>query len=233
LAQAGGVENVVFIHGLYADGSCWSEVIARLKGAGKRVTSVQNPLRTFAGDVATAKYVLAMQQAPTVLVAHSYGGMVATVAGISDNVAALVYVAARAPDAGEDYPALAKRFPTPPASSGLVVSGELEQLSEAAFLNDFANGVDPVKARDLYAVQAPNSVSLPTSARTTVAAWRSKPSWYAVSKQDRTINPDLERFMAKRMNATTIEVDAGHLSLVSHAQEITNLILRALLHRVG
>jgi pimeloyl-ACP methyl ester carboxylesterase len=174
-----------------------------------------------------------MQQAPTVLVAHSYGGMVATEAGIPTTSRRSCTLRLKLPTAGEDYPALAKRFPTPPASSGLVVSGELEQLSEVAFLNDFANGVEPVKARDLYAVQAPNSVSLPTSARTTVAAWRSKPSWYAVSKQDRTINPDLERFMAKRMNATTIEVDTGHLSLVSHPEEITNLILQASLHRVG
>jgi pimeloyl-ACP methyl ester carboxylesterase len=219
--------NVVLVHGLYADGSSWSDVIVPLQAAGMRVTAVQNPLTSFADDVAATRRALAMQEGPTVLAAHSYGGMVATEAGVDPKVSALVYVAARAPDAGEDYAALAKRFPTPPASAGLVKSGDFLLLNEDAFLSDFANGVNPVKARELYAVQAPNVATLSSTAKTTVAAWRSKPSWYAVSKQDRTINPDLERYMAKRMNATTIELDAGHLSLVSHPQQITNLILTA------
>ncbi|MGA8533691.1 MAG: alpha/beta fold hydrolase, partial [Candidatus Tumulicola sp.] len=112
-------------------------------------------------------------------------------------------------------------------SKGLVKNGDYLILSEEAFLNDFANGVEPIKARQLYAVQQPNVATLSPNARTTLAAWRSKPSWYAISKQDRTINPDLERFMAKRMNATTIEIDAGHLSLVSHVPEVSNLVLQA------
>jgi pimeloyl-ACP methyl ester carboxylesterase len=221
------VKNVVMVHGLYADGSCWSDVIVQLQGAGIAVTSVQNPLTTFEDDVAATTRALDLQNAPTVLVAHSYGGMVATQAGTHANVVGLVYVAARAPSAGENYAELAARFPTPPASKGLVKCGDYLKLSETAFLNDFANGVDPVKARALYAVQQPNVATLSPTARTTAAAWETKPSWYAVSKQDRTINPDLERFMATRMNATTIEIDAGHLSLVSHVQEVSNLILRA------
>jgi pimeloyl-ACP methyl ester carboxylesterase len=144
------VRNVVLVHGLYADGSSWSEVIVRLQSAGMRVTAVQNPLTSFTDDVAAVRRALAMQDGPTVLAAHSYGGMVATEAGADPKVTALVYVAARAPDAGEDYTALAKRFPTPPASAGLVKSGDYVQLNEDAFLNDFANGVDPVKARELY-----------------------------------------------------------------------------------
>jgi pimeloyl-ACP methyl ester carboxylesterase len=221
------VRNVVLVHGLYADGSSWSECIVRLQAAGLNVTAVQNTLRSFADDVAATRRALAMQDGPTVLAAHSYGGMVATEAGAAANVAGLVYIAARAPDAGEDYTALAKRFPLPPASAGLVTVDGFSRLNLDAFLNDFANGVDPVKARELYAVQAPNAATLSPEARTTVAAWRLKPSWYAVSKQDRTINPDLERFMAARMKATTIEIDAGHLSLVSHAAEVTALILQA------
>ena len=221
------VKNVVMVHGLYADGSCWSDVIAPLQAAGQNVTSVQNPLTTFEDDVAAVTRALDIQDGPTVLVAHSYGGMVATQAGAHPNVVGLVYIAARAPDAGENYALLAGRYPTPPASKGLVKFGNYVKLGEASFLNDFANGVDPVKARVLYAVQQPNVETLSPSARTTVAAWRTKPSWYAVSTQDRTINPDLERFMAARMKATTIEIDAGHLSLVSHAQEVSNLILRA------
>ena len=229
-AAASGVRNVVLVHGLYADGSSWSEVIGRLQSAGVRVTAVQNPLTSFTDDVASVRRALAMQDGPTVLAAHSYGGMVATEAGVDPKVTALVYVAARAPDAGEDYTALAKRFPTPPASAGLVKSGDYLQLNENAFLNDFANGVDPIKAHELYAVQQPNVASLSPNAMTTVAAWRSKPSWYAVSKNDRTINTELERFMAARMKATTIELDAGHLSLVSHPTEVSRLILAAAGH---
>jgi pimeloyl-ACP methyl ester carboxylesterase len=229
-AAASGVRNVVLVHGLYADGSSWSEVIGRLQSTGVRVTAVQNPLTSFTDDVASVRRALAMQDGPTVLAAHSYGGMVATEAGVDPKVTALVYVAARAPDAGEDYTALAKRFPTPPASAGLVKSGDYLQLNENAFLNDFANGVDPVKAHELYAVQQPNVASLSPNAMTTVAAWRSKPSWYAVSKNDRTINTELERFMAARMKATTIELDAGHLSLVSHPTEVSRLILAAVGH---
>jgi len=227
-AQAAtSARNVVFIHGLFADGSCWSEVIGRLQSAGLRTTSVQNTLRNFDDDVALTKRALAMQDGPTVLVAHSFGGMILTQAGVDPAVSALVYVAARAPDANENYSELAARFPAPPASAGVVVTDGLAQLSETAFFNDFANGVAPATARLLYAVQAPNAASLTASPKTTVAAWRSKPSWYAVSKQDRTINPDLERFMAARMKATTIEVDSGHLSLVSHPDAITKLILAA------
>jgi pimeloyl-ACP methyl ester carboxylesterase len=218
----------VLIHGLYADGSSWSDVISLLQTAGLRATAVQNTLRTFEDDVALTRLILAKQDGPTVLVAHSYGGMVLTQAGVDPKVSALVYVAARAPDAGESWTELAAKFPTAPAGAGLVkLGGGLVELSEAAFLTDFANGVDPAKARLLYAVQAPNAATLSPSAKTTVAAWRSKPSWYAVSKQDRTINADLERYVARRMKATTIEVDSGHLSLVSHPKEISNLILDA------
>jgi len=138
----------------------------------------------------------------------------------------LVYVAARAPDAGEDYAALAQRFPAPPANAGLVYANGFGGLSEDAFLNDFANGVDPVRARVLYAVQGRISEGL-FGDRTTVAAWRSKPSWYAVSRQDRTTSPELERFLARRMGATTVEIDSGHLSLITHPDEVTQLILDA------
>ena len=149
-----------------------------------------------------------------------------TEAGVDPKVSTLVYVAARAPDAGEDYAALAKTFPTPPATAGIVFDGDEGRLSEAAFLRDFAGDLPEARARVLYAVQQPFHKALLT-AKTTHAAWRSKPSFYAVSTDDRTINPDLERFMAKRMGATTIEVKASHLSLISHPQEIADLILQA------
>jgi pimeloyl-ACP methyl ester carboxylesterase len=225
-ATAEQARNVVLVHGLFADGSSWSEVIPRLQAAGLNVTSVQNPLTTLPEAVASAERVLARQDGPTVLVGHSFSGMIVTEAGVHPNVSALVYVAARAPDAGEDYTALAKTYPTPPASAGVVFDGDEGRLSEEAFLRDFAGDLPEAKARVLYAVQWPFHKALLTG-KTTHAAWRSKPSYYAVSTEDRTINPDLERFMAKRMGAKTIEVKASHLSLISHPEEITRLILEA------
>jgi pimeloyl-ACP methyl ester carboxylesterase len=218
--------NVVFVHGLFADGSCWTEVIARLQAAGLNATSVQNPLTTLPEAVASAQRVLARQDGPTVLVGHSFSGMIVTEAGVHPSVSALVYVAARAPDAGEDYTTLAKRFPTPPATAGIIFDGDEGRLSEEVFLRDFAGDLPEAKAKVLYAVQEPFQKAL-LSGKTTHAAWRSKPSYYAVSTEDRTINPDLERFMAKRMGAKTIEVKASHLSLISHPDEITQLIIEA------
>lgn len=221
--------NVVLVHGLFADGSCWSEVIARLQAAGLNATAVQNPLTTLPEAVASAERVLARQDGPTVLVGHSFSGMIVTEAGMNPNVSALVYVAARAPDAGEDYTALAKTYPTPPASAGIVFDGDEGRLSEAAFLRDFAGDLPEAKAKVLYAVQQPFQKAL-LAGKTTQAAWRSKPSFYAVSIDDRTINPDLERFMAKRMGARTIEVKASHLALISQPDTIANLILEAVGH---
>ena len=218
--------NVVLVHGLFADGSCWTEVISRLQGAGLNVTSVQNPLTTLPEAVASAQRVIDRQDGPTVLVGHSFSGMIVTEVGVHPNVSALVYVAARAPDANEDYPALAKTYPTPPASAGIVFDGDEGRLSEAAFLRDFAGDLPEARAKVLYAVQQPFHKAL-LAGRTTNAAWRTKPSFYAVSTEDRTINPDLERFMAKRMGAKTIEVKASHLSLISQPDVITGLILEA------
>ena len=218
--------NVVLVHGLFADGSCWSEVIPRLQAAGLNVTSVQNPLTTLPEAVAPAQRVLDRQDGPTVLVGHSFSGMIVTEAGVHPNVSALVYVAARAPDADEDYTALAKTYPTPPASAGIVFDGDEGRLSEEAFLRDFAGDLPEAKAKVLYAVQQPFHKQL-LSGKTSHAAWRSKPSYYAVSTEDRTINPDLERFMAKRMGATTIEVKASHLALISQPEPIARLILNA------
>jgi pimeloyl-ACP methyl ester carboxylesterase len=218
--------NVVLIHGAWADGSSWAEVIPLLQAAGLNVTAVQNPLTSLADSVAATRRALALQDGPTVLVAHSWGGTVLSETGIDPKVSALVYVAARAPDAGEDFVALSGKFPTGAVRAGIQERDGFSKLSEDSFLKYFANGVAHKEAEVLYAVQEPTAASL-WGERTTAAAWRSKPSWYAVSKLDQTINPDLERFLAKRMNATTVEVDAGHLSLVSHPKEIADLILAA------
>src|SRR5580704_9816317 len=142
---APNAKNVVLVHGLFADGSCWSEVIPRLQAAGLDVTSVQNPLTTLPEAVDAAMRVLERQDGPTVLAGHSFSGMIVTDAGVHPNVSAVVYVAARAPDAGEDYTALAKKFPTPPASAGIVFDGDEGCLSEEAFLRDFAGDLPEAK----------------------------------------------------------------------------------------
>ncbi|KJZ53911.1 alpha/beta fold hydrolase [Pseudomonas marginalis] len=218
--------NVVLVHGSWADGSSWSEVITRLQAAGLHVTAVQNPLTSVADDVAATKRVLDQQDGPTVLVGHSYAGTVVSDAGVDPKVSALVYVAARAPDANEDFVALSAQYPSMPVRSGVEDHDGYLTLSQDAFLKYFAADVPQAKALALYAVQQPITKTL-FSGRTVNAAWHTKPSWYAVSANDQTINPDLERFLAKRMNATTIELPSSHLSLVSHAKEITDLILEA------
>ncbi|MFH8471065.1 alpha/beta fold hydrolase [Streptomyces sp. NPDC017991] len=216
--------NVVLVHGAYADGSSWSKVVPLLQEAGLRVTSVQNPLTSLADDVEAVRFALSRQDGPTVLVAHSYGGAVISEVGLAENVTGLVYVAARAPEAGEDYAALSAAYPTPPVTSGVVSSEGFKWLSQDAFLRDFANGVPHKEALALYAAQGLLSTAAPT---TSTAAWREKPSWYAVSRNDRTIDPGLQRFMAQRMKATTVEVEAGHLSLITHPRQIARLILAA------
>lgn len=218
--------NVVFVHGLFADGSSWSEVIARLQAQGLNATSVQNPLTTFAEAVASVQRVLARQDGPTVLAGHSFGGMIITEAGVHPNVSALVYVAGRAPDANEDYGALAKTYPAAPAAAGIVFDGDEGRLGEEAFLRDFAGDVPPARAKVLYATQQPFNKPL-LAGKITQAAWRSKPSFYAVSAEDRTINPDLQRFMAKRMGAKTIELAASHVPMISRPDDIAALILEA------
>src|ERR1700677_1468713 len=223
-------KNVVLVHGLYADGSSWLDVIAHLQKAGLNATAVQNPLMSLEQDSAAVRRILAQQDGPTVLVGHSFAGTIISEAGNDPKVSALVYVAARAPDAGEDFGALAAKFPKAPASAGVVRASGFFWLSEESFLRDFAGDVEPSRARALYAVQGRGADAL-ANTRTTTAAWRVKPTWYQVSTQDRTINPELERFLAKRTNATTIELDSSHVSLVSHPKEIADLILMAAGHK--
>lgn len=224
---APSVRNVVLVHGAYADGSGWNEVIARLQKAGLHVTSVQNPLTSLADDADATRRVLALQDGPTILVGHSWAGTVISETGNDPKVKALVYVAARAPDVGEDYGALAARFPAPPAAAGLVKSPDgFAQLSEEAFVRDFAGDLDPAQARVLYAGQGRISQTL-FAGRTTQAAWKTKPSYYAISLQDRTTSPELERFVARRMGAKTIELESSHVSMISHPDDIANLILEA------
>ncbi|MEV4603176.1 alpha/beta hydrolase [Amycolatopsis sp. NPDC049253] len=218
--------SVVLVHGAYADGSCWAEVIPRLQAAGITVTSVQNPLTSLADDVAATRRELDLQSGRTVLVGHSYGGSVISQAGDHPAVDSLVYLSARAPMAGEDYPALTARFPAAPAGAGLVYQNGFGHLTEDAFLNDFANGVPTARARALYAAQGRVAQDL-FSTKTTVAAWETKPSSYVITTADRTTAPELQRFVAARMKARTTVIDSGHLSFITHPDTVTRVILEA------
>ena len=218
--------NVVLVHGAWADGSSWDRVIPILQAAGLHVTSVQNSLTTLAQADADVRRALAAQDGPTVLVGHSWSGTVISDVGDDPKITALVYVAARAPAAREDFLALQARFPNTPARAGIVTRDGYTTLSHAAFLNDFANGIQAREANILYAVQQPTAAAL-FAERTEATAWQSKPSFYAISREDRTIAPEFERFLAARMHATTVELDAGHLSMVSRPRQIANLIIRA------
>ena len=187
---------------------------------------MQNPLTSLSEASEAARRAIAAQPGPTVLVGHSFSGMIVSDVGVDPKVTALVYVAARAPRCWRGLYGAGKEL-SDTTGAGIVFRDDWGQLSEEAFLRDFAGGLPPREAQVLYAVQQPFKKSL-TTERTTKAAWRTKPTFYAVSTQDRTINPDLERFMAKRMGAKTIEIEASHLALISHPDAVTNLILEAL-----
>ncbi|WP_157220110.1 alpha/beta fold hydrolase [Flavisphingomonas formosensis] len=218
--------NVVLVHGAWADGSSWSKVIPLLQAAGLHVTSVQNSLTSLEQADADVRRALAAQDGPTVLVGHSWSGTVVSDVGDDPKVSALVYVAARAPAAGEDFLALQQRFPNTPARAGIVTTAGFTTLSQSAFLDDFANGVPKREAMVLFAEQGATAASL-FGEQTTATAWSTKPSYYAVSRDDRTIAPEFESFLARRMHATTVELAAGHLSMVSRPREIADLIIRA------
>jgi pimeloyl-ACP methyl ester carboxylesterase len=211
-------KNVVFVHGLFADGSCWSKVIARLQQKDVNCTSVQNPLTSLHEASETARRAIAAQPGPTVLVGHSFSGMIVTEVGWTQR-------SQPSSTSPRGHPMPAKtirrwrrttRRPRPqPALSSTTTGAGCPRRHSCT------------TSRVLYAVQQPFKKSL-TTEMTANAAWRAKPTFYAVSTQDRTINPDLERFMAKRMGAKTIEIEASHLALVSHPDAITNLVLEAL-----
>jgi pimeloyl-ACP methyl ester carboxylesterase len=224
--QAHGVRNIVLVHGAWADGSGWKGVYDILVKDGYNVSIVQEPETSFKDDVAATKRVLALQDGPCILVAHSYGGAVITEAGTDPSVAGLVYVAAHMPDAGEKESDDGKRFP-----SDLAKSGAIKKTP------DGFTYIDPAQFRELFAADLPDDRAAfmarsqvlnfadNFSATITTAAWRTKPSWMLVAGSDRTINPDLERWYAKRANSHTVEVaGASHCVYVSHPKEVADLI---------
>jgi pimeloyl-ACP methyl ester carboxylesterase len=216
--------NVVLIHGAWADGSSWSSVIEGLQADGYHITAPQFPLTSLADDVARLRHVLALQDGPTVIVGHSYGGQVMTALGPdAANVAGLVYIAAFAIDEGESLGALLSQGPPTPALAHQLIDNEgFAWLAEGDFVNHFAGDVDPVKAQVLYAVQQPLAASAFNEVMT-VPAWNILPSWYLVAQDDEALPPDVQRMFATRMNATTVEVHSGHLAMISHPAAVVEL----------
>lgn len=216
--------NIVLVHGAWADGSSWGSVIERLQAHGYHVTAPQFPLTSLADDVGRLRHVLALQDGPTVVAGHSYGGQVMTALGNdAPNVVGLVYIAAFGLDEGESLGGLlAQGPPTPALAHQFVDDTGFVWLTEDDFVNHFAGDVDPVNAKVLYAVQQPLSASAFGDVMS-VPAWKSLPSWYLVAQDDQALPADAERMFANRMGATTIEVPSGHLAMVSHPAEVVKL----------
>lgn len=221
------VKNIVLVHGAFADGSSWAKVIPILQAKGYKVTAVQNPLTSFADDVAATNRALAQQDGPVILVGHSWAGVVITEAGMDPKVVGLVYVAAFAPDQGEAVGDLGKAYPPPPALAAPIVDKEgFLSLSTDAVVKHFASDLPASEARVVAATQGPISASA-FGAQVSGVAWKTKPSWYIVSKLDGAIAPDEERFFAKRMKATTTELNASHVSMLSQPKAVAAVIMDA------
>jgi pimeloyl-ACP methyl ester carboxylesterase len=219
--------HVVFVHGAWADGSSWSKVIALLQAKGLSATAVQLPLTTLAGDVATVKRALALQEGRAVLVGHSYGGAVITEAGNDPQVVGLVYVAAFAPDTGESVGSLGQSYPPAPLGAELRPDAEgYLSITAKGFAESFAQDLPANDIKVLWAAQGPTNAAV-FGATISNPAWKTKPSWFVVADQDRAIPPALEKAEAERMKATTITLAASHLVMISHPQEVADLIEKA------
>jgi pimeloyl-ACP methyl ester carboxylesterase len=220
--------NIVLVHGAWADGSSWRAVIEALQTEGYNVTAPQFPETSLADDVARLRHVLQRQPGPTVVAGHSYGGQIMTALGTdAPNAVGLVYIAAFGLDEGESLGALLGGGPPTPSLAHLIVDEQgFAWIPEEDFVNHFAAGVDPTEARVLHAVQQCLSMSTFEDVME-VPGWKSHPSWYLVATNDEAIPPDAERMFAQRMRATTVEVPSGHLAMVSHAEEVVELIKAA------
>ena len=217
--------NIVLVHGAWADGSSWSAVIERLQADGYTVTAPQFPMAQLSADVARLRQVLGRQNGPTIVAGHSYGGQIITALGTdAPNVVGLVYIAAFGLDQGESIGALLGQAPPSPALAHLSIDQQgFAWLPEDDFVHHFAADVDPVKARVMYAVQQPLAGTALQEVMG-VPAWKTLPSWFMVADGDQAIPPDAERLFAKRMGATTVEVPTNHVAMVSHPQDVVQLI---------
>ena len=223
------VKNVVLVHGGLVDGSSWAKVIPLLEAHGLHVTAVQNPLTSLADDVATTVRALALQDGPTLLVGHSWGGVVITEAGMHPAVVGLAYVAGFAPGPGQSLAEVAAQGP---AAAG----GQHVTIDAAGFVRFTRQGLDEDLAPDasaaerrlLFATQQPLAVAT-RSEKVTAAAWQTKPSWYLVADHDRIVHPELQRAMAQNIKATTRSVAAGHLPLIAQSDQVAAFIVEAAL----
>jgi pimeloyl-ACP methyl ester carboxylesterase len=222
------VQNVVLVHGAWADGSSWDKVIPLLEKKGFRVTAVHLPFTTFADDVAAVKRALALQDGPVLLVGHSYGGAVITEAGNDPKVVGLVYVAAFAPDSGQSAGDLNSEYPpTPGAKEFRADANGFLRLTNKGIAEDFAQDLSSSEKAVLAATQGETSGPNELGAKVTTAAWRQKPSFYIVADQDRMIPPELERKLARQMHATTIHISSSHVPMLSHPVEVASFIAEA------
>ena len=223
--------SIVLVHGGFADGTGWQHVIRLLHQDGYTVTAVQNPLTSLADDIATTRRTIETQQGPVVVVGHSYGGAVITGAAAgSPLVKALVYVAAFAPDGGEKLGALAVRFGE--ALLGAALSRDaagLVWVERAMFREVLAQDVPAEEARLLAAVQRPIAAAI-VEQSIDQPAWKTIPSWYLVTLDDHAIKPELQRFMAQRIGATTAEIQASHMPFISRPKEVAQFIEEAANH---
>jgi pimeloyl-ACP methyl ester carboxylesterase len=217
--------SIVFAHGLWADGSCYSKVIPALQADGHQVVSAQNSLDTLEGDVATVTRALGRVSSPAILVGHSYGGTVITAAGTDDRVAGLVYMSALAPDESETSQSLQDQFPVTDIFSHIeIADGRIWMLPSG--IGCFAGDLSEQEQQLVWTTQGVPDVDL-FNQKLDGTAWRTKPSWYIVANNDRTVQPDLERFVAKRMGAHTYDLDSSHVPMLSHPDFVLDVIRTA------
>ena len=215
--------TIIFVHGLWADGSCWNNVIATLQAEGYKVVSAQNPTTSLVDDVAAVKKALDRTEGPVILVGHSWGGFVITEAGIDKRVVGLVYVAGFAPDANETAVDLLGKAAPNDLSKYFQVNNGFITLTQTGIKKAFAADLTEKQQLQLYATQTPAAQSV-FGAKNSIPAWKEKPSWYIVAKNDQAINPDLERLMAKRINAVTVETLSNHVVMLTQPNIIIKII---------
>jgi len=216
--------TIVFCHGIWADGSCFNKVIPAFQADGHEVMAVQYGLNTQADDVAMIKRTLGRVGTPAILVGHSYGGATITAAGVDDRVVGLVYIAAVAPDAGETVQSQLDKYPTEIFKHVEVADGRA--WMKPTGVQHFAGDLPEAEQKVVWATHYAPAADLFQQKHEGVA-WKSKPSWFIVAKEDRTVHPDLERFLAKRMKATTVEVDTSHVPMLSQPDLVIDVIRKA------
>ena len=217
--------TIVFCHGIWADGSCFSKVIPALQADGHEVIAVQYGLDSFAEDVATVKRTLGRVGSPVVLVGHSYGGATITAAGTDDRVVGLIYIAAVAPDVGETVQSQLDKYPTDIFTRVEVADGRAWMLPNG--VEYFAGDLPEAEKKLVWATHYAPVADLFQQQKLDSTPWKSKPSWFIVAKNDHTVHPDLQRFLAKRMGATTIETDSSHVPMLSQPEFVIDVIRKA------